>query len=210
MRWPLDSGCVLRHFAAHPWFMAPVPAPQPTIAQVIFGTTTGTVRLSPEMFAVESLGQLGSLSFVSPQSSPSAPLIARVGTVAMSTLIEPSAFALDQGQVRGLLRQLWLWDRDARNRVDAWRVTARASSPDLLRYVAGENGAPQRWLGGVAGACFVAVDALASSSFRRGLRYCTACDQPWWPPVDQRGRPPNACPDCNGPMPAAHPLAGRC
>ena len=203
MRWPLDSGCVLRHFAEHPWFMAPVPAPQPTTTQVIFGTTTSTVRLSPGVFAVESLGQVGSLAFPPPPAPP-APLVAFVGTpVVGPLLIESGRFASDQQQVRGLFRDLWAWDGAARRRVADWRATTRAASPDLARYVSDENGAPRRWLAGVAGACFIAVDALASSRLRRALRYCTACDRPWWPPVDQRGRPPSVCPDCGSPMPSA-------
>jgi hypothetical protein len=204
MPWPLDSRRVLRHFAGHSWFTVPVPAPRPTTASVIFGTTTGTVPLGPMSFAVESLGQFGSLNCGSPSpSSAGDRRVAWPGSVVVGPLIEASAFASDHSQLRRLLHDLWAWDGTARRRVADWRVTIRAASPDLARYVSDENGTPQRWLAGVAGACFVAVDALASSSLRRTLRYCAACAQPWWPPSDKRGRPPSACPACGGEMPRA-------
>jgi hypothetical protein len=236
---PLESVRVLRHFASHPWFDAPVPGGR---AAVILGTTSpgrsGAIPLSHQdstdgfgPFAVESCAMLPQgVSRTSATPDPaSVPKLPSPGAETLRVhgwgpFIPASEFENDQDEFRKLLRLVWCWGPSARADVTNHIATQWDLHPDLVRAAYDPNqmsvlprfslrrgvlrksvSPPRRWLATVRGACLLAMQCLVNDKrLRNALRYCVACDVPWFPrpSEESRGRPAETCATCGGAMPS--------
>jgi hypothetical protein len=195
---PIAPADVEAHFVQHPWFRTPVgpiikgisEAPKASWTLRSAGQVQGTYR--PQVGIAVTSGSIipNPVWTAAPPDAPPLPV-----SPTWTVWPNKAPYENDRENVRARLRQLVEGEAEA---VRSWVRDAANEHPDLVGGMFDwERLEPTLWVGGLQGACLLALAYLAENrdGMLRELRWCESCG-PWMP--SEGGRPTDLC-ECGSP-----------